>query len=288
LELIEKIQVCNSLEEIPDFKTIKSLPRGIRLKIVFGNKININREKFGNQWKIEHPEFQVGIHTIQPEINIVKLITDEEIVEHQDFFEMCAKDYRNLATRLIYEFADKYSLQIDPDSPMDTLYHTDKLGYKPVGEINGWRYAFHGIHCAFSNLSTGQHVEVPLTYGLEFGQLDPYFFTGYIKSTKQYKPIPIGIYCNYADGHKILKKMVELGKFAYVNQNWSNEKGIVVADREKVDVKIYRPENITEEKKTTHNTVFTHFRALWFRLVHSPLFSSLRGIHSSSSLPKKA
>ena len=160
-----------------------------------------------------------------------------------------------MATKLINEFAEKHNLEIDPESPMDTLCHTNKLGYKPVGEINGWRYAFHGIHCAFSNLKTGQHIEVPLTYGLEFGQLDPYFFIGFIKSTKEYQPLPVGIYCDYADGWRILEKMAEIGKFEYVNSNWPNEKGMVVADREKVEVKVYNPDVEFEEERL-HTTTY--------------------------------
>jgi hypothetical protein len=91
LELTKKIQVCNGLDDIPDFKTIKSLERGIEWKIVFGNKIKSKREKIGGQWKFEHPEFQIAVHTIEPEINIVKLITDKEIEEHQEFFKNVQK-----------------------------------------------------------------------------------------------------------------------------------------------------------------------------------------------------
>jgi len=254
LELTKKIQVCNGLDDIPDFKTIKSLERGIEWKIVFGNKIKSKREKIGGQWKFEHPEFQIAVHTIEPEINIVKLITDKEIEEHQEFFEKCAKDYRNLATKLINEFAEKHNVKIDPEYPMNTLCHTERFGYKPVGQMNGWRYAFHGIHCGLTNNKTGQRIEVPLTYGLEFGQLDPYFLTGFIKSTKEYLPLPVGIYCDYADGNRILEKMVEIGKFEYVNSNWPNEKGIVVTDREKVEVKVYNPDEELEEERLRTTT----------------------------------
>ncbi|WP_428741136.1 DUF6896 domain-containing protein [Tenacibaculum sp.] len=241
MDLISKIQVCNSLDDIPNFKSIKSLDRGIEWKIVFTNKIKLKREKIGKQWKFEHPEFRIAVHTIEPEINIVKLITDKEIEEHQGFFEKCAKDYRNLANELINEFAEKHNVKIDPNYPMNTLGHTEKFGYKSVGEMNGWKYAFHGIHCGLTNNKTGQRIEIPLTYGLEFGQLDPYFFTGFIKSTKEYQPLPVPIYCDYADGLRILEKMIKIGKFEYVNSNWPNQKGIVVTDRDKVKVEVYNP-----------------------------------------------
>lgn len=239
MDLAEKIQVCSAFDELPEFKEIKSLSRGVKLKVIFKGRLNSRRAKVGARWKLEHPEFQIGVHTIEPEINIIKLITDEEIVQYQDFVEQCAKDYRRLAIELINGFANEYNLKIDPDFPMRNLGHTSKYGYKPVGVYQNWKYAFHGIHCAFTNLKTGQYIEVPLNYGLEFGQLNPYFFIAFINSTKEYKPLPIDFFCGYADGLRILTKMVELGKFEYVNSNFPTEKGIVVTERDKVKVKTY-------------------------------------------------
>lgn len=253
MELRDKIHVCNSQNDLPDFNTIKSIPRGIRLKVLFNDGIRSKREKIGEQWRIEHPEFQIGIHTIEPEINIVKIITEVEIVDNQLFFEKCAKDYRNLATSLITEFAYRHNVKIDPVNPLNTLCHSRRNGYEPVGEMDGWKYAFHGIHCAFTNLKTGQRIEVPLIYGLEFGQLDPWFFTQFIKSTKEYEPLPVEIYCDYADSEKILKKMIELGKFEVINSNWPNQHGVVVKDREKVEVKVYISENSTLSEKQDHS-----------------------------------
>lgn len=236
------------MEDLPDFKSINSLERGIEWKIVFENKIKFKRVKIGNQWKFEHPEFQIAVHTIEPEINIVKLITGKEIEKHQDFFEKCAKDYRNLATELINRFANKHNLEIDADYPMNTLNASGQLGYKQVGKMDNWRYAFHGFHCAFTNLKNGQHIEVPLMYGLEFGELDPYFFSKFIKSTEEYRPMPIEIYNDYSDGKRIIDKMVELGKFEAIQSNWLNRKGIIVADRDKVKVEVYNAENRLKEE----------------------------------------
>lgn len=237
-EPIENIYICNYLRDLPSFAILQSIPRGIRLKVVFGDKLEHIREKIGNQWKAEYPGFQIGVHLHEPIISLVKYITEEEITLHQLFFEKCAQDYRTLATILIRAFADRYAVQIDAEYPMNTLSHTRKHGYEPVGQMDDWRYAFHGIHCAFTNLKTGQHIEVPLTYGLEFGELDPYFFVHFIETTEAYRPLPIEMYCGYADGEIILKKMIDLGKFEYVNSNWPDRYGIVVKDREKVEVKV--------------------------------------------------
>ncbi|WP_459212033.1 DUF6896 domain-containing protein [Aquimarina rhabdastrellae] len=269
------------MEDIPDFKSIKSLDRGVKWKIVFGNKIKSKREKIGNQWEFEHPEFQIAVHTIEPEINIVKLITNKEIDEHQGFFEKCAKDYRNLATELINRFAKKHNLDIDSDYPMNNLNPSEQFGYKQVGKMDNWRYAFHGFHCAFTNLKSGQHIEVPLMCGLEFGELDPYFFSGFIKSTEEYRPRPIEIYDDYSEGKRILDRMVELGKFEEIQSNWPNRKGIVVTDRDKVKVEIYNPE-IELERDSLHRTKYRNNRESDFKtnINKNKLWSKLKNLWS--------
>ncbi len=93
--------------------------------------------------------------------------------------------------------------------------------------------------CAFKNLKTEQYIETPLSYGLEFGELDPYFFSKFINSTNEYKPLPLFIYDDYWDGKRILNKMVELDKFEIINSNFSNETGVVVKDRVKIKVDTY-------------------------------------------------
>ena len=67
---------------------------------------------------------------------------------------------------MINEFAEKYDVEIDSDYPMSTLNPSEQFGYKQVGKMNNWRYAFHGFHCAFTNLRSGHHIEVALMCGL--------------------------------------------------------------------------------------------------------------------------
>ena len=107
------------------------------------------------------------------------------------------------------------------------------------GKVENWRYYVHGFDCHFENLKTGQEIEVPLVFGLEFGNLDPWFFTKYIKSTPAYKPLPVEIYEDYGDGVRIIEKMLSLGRFEKISSNVGNHHGIVVADRNKVEIKSY-------------------------------------------------
>lgn len=239
MRLIDKIHNCKKLSDLPDELLINSIQRGVRYKVIFSSNINNQRKGVGEKWKKEFPNHQIAIHTFNPEINIFKLITDAEIEDNQDFFERCAKDYRTLSEKLIREFAKVNGLKIASKYPMDTLNPSGRNGYDQIGIMNNWRYAFHGIHCAFTNQITNQYIEVPLKYGLEFGELDPYFFSKYINSTKDYEPLPVIIYDDYWDGKRILNKMLELGKFEMINSNMPETKGIVVKNRNKIEIHTY-------------------------------------------------
>jgi hypothetical protein len=239
LERLTEVLYCHTLDSIPRLESLRKLPREKELKLTLDKSISGFQVRIGNQLKVELPEFSIGIHSQEPIISIARLITDSEIETHQYFFEQCAKDYRTLANQLIYELVAHLNIELDQSFPLETFtpFIRDRNKYK--GKLNGWSYYFHGFHCNFTNDTTEQIIEVPLTYGREFGELDPYFFSGYIKSTPKYQPLPAPIYDDYADGKRILEKMVNLGKAEVINSNIKNQYGTVVADREKIQVSVY-------------------------------------------------
>lgn len=233
-----EILEVSSVGQIPTHETIRTIPRDRTLKLVFDKSIQSERQIIGQNLKQMLDGFQVGVHTIEPEINIAKLITDDEVEKNQDFFEQCAKDYRRLGEELIFKLADKLGRTINSDHPLLT-FNEFKRGEKQTGKVDDWRYYLHGFHCGFTNLKTGQNIEVPLVFGLEFGDLEPYFFSIFIKSTPAYRPSPVAIYEDYGDGQRIISKMLSLGKFERINSNVGNHFGVVVTEREKVKVKTY-------------------------------------------------
>jgi hypothetical protein len=232
------IITINSIDQIPTLDTIREIPRERTLKLVFEKGVQNKREIVGQNLRCDLPGFQVSIHTTEPEINIAKLITDKEIEDNQDFFEQCAKDYRQLGEELLFKLVHKLDLKLNKCFPMQT-FNELKRDKRSNGKVEGWNYYLHGFHCGFENSKTGQLIEVPLVFGLEFGDLDPYFFSIFIKSTKKYRPLPVDIFEDYEDGVRINERMIKLGKFERISSNIGNHYGIVVADRKKIEIKSY-------------------------------------------------
>jgi hypothetical protein len=244
---IEKIFV-KSIEEIPSMVYLRGIPRGKTVRLVLEDSLRFQQAKIGESLIRELPGFQVGINQVHPEINICKLITYEEIEMHQDFFENCAKDYRKLSTELINKLASTLNLEINSRLPLLTF--RPLLHSNTNGKMEQWRYSVHGYHCRFEHRESLQTIEVPLVFGLEFGDLDPWFFTQYIKSTKGYHPLPVPIYEDYADGVRIIEKMLSLGKFERIPSNIENRFGVVVSDRENVSVEVYNEKPQMVERKS--------------------------------------
>jgi hypothetical protein len=231
-----KIISVSSIEQIPTLETIEAMPRGQILKLIFNDVVQNQRETIGQNLKNKLVGFQVAIHTVEPKITITKLITDQEIEDNQDFFEQCAKDYRQLGEELIFKLTDSLGLSINEDSPMIT-FNKLKMDKKQKGVIDNWEYFIHGFHCGFKNIDTGQCIEVSLVFGLEFGVLDSYFFINFIKSTPKYNPLPVDFFEEYADGSRIKEKMLSLGKFEKIGSNINQHYGIVVTNRKKNEIK---------------------------------------------------
>ena len=200
----------NSLADVPSLDFIIGIPREQGLKLVFDTKIETQRQEVGRILKDELAGFSVGISPVHSQITISKLITDEEIEINKLFFERCAKDYRTLSTDLISRLIDQLKLSVDYEFPL-MYFNPLKNTKQEWGHMDDWRYYLHGFDCGFENTKTKQKIEVPLTFGAEFGRLDPYFFSIFIKSTKEYAPLPVAIYDDFQDGTRINEKMVNLG-----------------------------------------------------------------------------
>ena len=176
MNLEKKIIQVRNRSDLPGIQEIKSIPRGMAVKVIFGERVVSIRESIGKKWQKKLPEFQVGIHTVKEEINILKLITDEEIEQNQLFFEECAKEYGELGERLMKQFESEFDVVLVRGRPIVMQNTTGKKPFVSSGKMGNWIFSFHGIHCGFRNIKTNQQLEVPLNYGGRVWTVGPILF----------------------------------------------------------------------------------------------------------------
>ncbi|MDR0229820.1 MAG: hypothetical protein LBI72_12275 [Flavobacteriaceae bacterium] len=230
LESIEKVLHISHLDQIPADSYIENLSRNINLIIEFAANIEPERQRVGEVLKVKFPHHAVGVYWNEPKIGIQKLITEEEIDLNQTVLEHYALDYRALATKLIYGLAEQLNIDLNKEVPyIAFLNYWQAKGQS--GRYKEWTFFFHGLHCHFYNTKTKQEIEVPIAFGLEFGDLDPYFFSKYIKSTPEYYPLPVEIYEDYSDGVRIIERLTAKGIFEKINSTFPERLGTVPKNR---------------------------------------------------------
>lgn len=241
LEKIIHLINIKSAEELPRVEDIIRRPRHQQIKIIFEPSVLHLRENYGEDLKRKLTNYFIAIHTIEPEINISKLISDEEVIFNKTFFIQCAKDYEDLGNQLVQLFCIEKNIELNKEFPSSTFNNLKGIKNQ-AGKVGNWKYHIHGFHCHFKNINTGQEIEVPFMFGMEFGVLDPYFFSLYIKSTPKYHPLPVDIYLDFYDGERIIKVLLSLGLLEKISSNLEGHTGIVVKDRKKVEINTLAPE----------------------------------------------
>ncbi|MDU2939004.1 MAG: hypothetical protein E7B59_07535 [Enterobacteriaceae bacterium] len=233
MERITKILQISEMKDIPCVEQFRETPRTTTLCLQFIGAIQAQREAIGEQLKKDLVGSLVSMPRFAPEIYVSRLISAREIEQHQDFFENCAKDYRKLATELIFALAQQLNIDLAENYPLLTFQN---CGQQQHGRMGEWHYAWHGYHCAFHHTKSGQHIEVPLIFGFDFGVLDYSFFPHFIHTTKQYHPFPVEIDDHYREGEQINQIMLALGKFEEIPSSIPGHFGIGAADRTNVDI----------------------------------------------------
>jgi len=131
--------IISKLEDLPTLGEIRSIPRGLELKIIFNNQFEKQRNKIGANWKKHLPGFLVAMHMNGSEVNNLKLITDEEVYQHQLLFEKCAKEFGKLANKLMAQFIKEFEVEDYNGFPLNTLNPSGNGNYNQSGRIeNGY------------------------------------------------------------------------------------------------------------------------------------------------------
>ncbi|MFS0858448.1 MULTISPECIES: DUF6896 domain-containing protein [Paenibacillus] len=97
--------------------------------------------------------------------------------------------YKRIAQQLIDKLISETS-QAEKEEIINGAYHLLSNEEVLNGEeyLSGnWHFDVHGEHCMFENAETGQTLEVSLGSKNDVGNMDPYFFYNFLKSTANYE-----------------------------------------------------------------------------------------------------
>ncbi|WP_433921773.1 DUF6896 domain-containing protein [Paenibacillus taichungensis] len=97
--------------------------------------------------------------------------------------------YKRVAQELIDKLISETS-QAEKEEIINGAYHLLSNEEVLNGEeyLSGnWHFDVHGEHCMFENAETGQTLEVSLGSKNDVGNMDPYFFYNFLKSTANYE-----------------------------------------------------------------------------------------------------
>ncbi|UED69448.1 hypothetical protein [Brevibacillus sp. HD3.3A] len=84
-----------------------------------------------------------------------------------------------------------------------------------------WYFDVHGEHCMFENLDTGQKLEASLGNKDDIGNIDPYFFYDFLKTTEDFKHLiqyfanPFGDMLNFFEELEKRKILVHIHGVEY-------------------------------------------------------------------------
>lgn len=114
---------------------------------------------------------------------MMKSITQEITEELLMAMDMYKRIARQLIDQLILE-----TDQPDREEILAGAYHLLSNADVIHGEeklTGNWYFDVHGEHCMFKNTETGQTLEVFLGSPADVGNMDPYFFYNFIKTTPE-------------------------------------------------------------------------------------------------------
>jgi len=154
----------------------------------------------------DHSVFCSGVS----QLTVLPVIAASEVLALADDLVAAARDFRITARALCLSLAQKLELQ--PDALLDV--DEDRTS----GELDAdWTYYVHGSGCCFEHQITGQRLDVVLSFGAEFGVLDPFFFHCFLATTKRYRPLAAALTEDFHDTRRALSVLAAAGRLTTIS-----------------------------------------------------------------------
>ncbi|MDI1484664.1 hypothetical protein [Polyangium sp. y55x31] len=151
----------------------------------------------------EHSVFLSGAS----QITVIPVITNADVLQIADELVAAAHEFRDLAIELCARLSPK--LGIAREALVDSPRTSGRLDAE-------WDYHFHGLQCCFKSRRTGQVLDVELSFGDEFGVLDPWFFHRFLKTTDRHAAIAAKLVEEYHDTARALDVLEGTGRLRRV------------------------------------------------------------------------
>jgi hypothetical protein len=146
-------------------------------------------------------------------VTVMRVIPAEVVTANAAGFLAAMRLFRETATDLAHRLADQ--LGVSPADLLDRVTDDDA-----VCELDGWSYEPHGMECRFEHTTTGQEVEVCLSFGAEFGVLDPYFFARFVKTTPGLEHLGFLLRHDFHDAARVIDLLAAGGHLTMVEKSF--------------------------------------------------------------------
>jgi hypothetical protein len=131
-------------------------------------------------------------------VTVLKVIDERVVLGSLPLFLAAIRDFSETADRLCRGLAAAHGWR--PEELLARSYEVEQPGL-----LDGWSYYFHGNECSFTGRRTGQVVDVQLEFGDEFGVLDPYFLSRFIRTTPAHREAARLLHDDYHDSYRVLE-----------------------------------------------------------------------------------
>lgn len=162
--------------------------------------------------------FDAGARLGLEHITVLQVISEREIIAHEDEIVLAAQSFRQLANKLMQRQSDKLNVAFG-----EINHHFRFISQR--GKLNwNWTYCLHGFQCLFKS-KFGQVVDVHLRYAPEYGVLDAWFFFNFINSTRQFRHLSQLFLSPYHDMTRTLNVLHRRGLLLYSQSE--QDKGLI-------------------------------------------------------------
>jgi hypothetical protein len=175
---------CRSISEVPGDEKIRNMADSEHHVVLeFPTGLHVNKPPIIGRLSVampDHSVFDSGGNKETDWITVKPVLASLTVFKHSE------------------EILAAITMYIEACSTLLGAYRTNSLSSE-------WSSDFHGGHCCLENAVTGQVIEVPMDGAPQPHEVDPYFFSKFVKSTPSCAAVAGLIKHDFHDAARILK-----------------------------------------------------------------------------------